>query len=121
MSYLTIGNQRFFKKYLFWGIYSSRNPCIFVNQNTKTMKNNLNVSFNEVVSLNDKPKFLIEDLIKLLSELDPFAEVVFATINDWGVNLSQEENFIFSLRQEDRDDEILGTYKLYVITKERFS
>lgn len=82
------------------------------------MKNNLTVKFNQLNALKGKDEFTVQDFIDVLANLDGSAKLSFATIDNRECRVSnQDENLIFRLHQDSRDDEILGNYEVVICTR----
>lgn len=82
------------------------------------MKNNLTAKFNELTTLKGKDEFTVQDFIDVLANLDGSAKLSFATIDNQKCSVSnQDENLIFRLHQDSRDDEITGNYEVVICTR----
>ena len=83
------------------------------------MKLNLNVRIGEVNRLIGKEIFTVADMIKLLNDLDENAKIRFGVLSDKSISFTQDDNFIFRLKQDDREDEWEGNYIVEIITDDK--
>jgi len=80
------------------------------------MKLNLKAKVGQLNRLTGKKTFTVSDLIKLLSNLDESAEIRFGVLTEKATEFSQDDNFIFRLAQDSREDECEGNYIVEIIT-----
>ena len=65
-------------------------------------------------SLTGKSKFLVEDLVKILSNLDQKSKIEFGVMDkNNNVSFTQDENFIFQIKESLNNED-----SLYIITKD---
>lgn len=67
--------------------------------------------------LQGKEKFTVGDMINLLSSLDEKAEIRFGVKVQQCVGFYQNDNLIFRLAQDSREDEWKGHYNVEIITQ----
>jgi len=80
------------------------------------MKLNLKAKIGQLNRLQGKKEFTVSDLIKLLNNLDEKAEIRFGVLSDAGMTFTQDDNFIFQLTQDTREDQWEGNYVVEIIT-----
>ena len=86
------------------------------------MKLNLNTEIGHLNRLKGKELFTVSDLIKILSDLDEDAEIVFGVLTENYIKFVQDDNFIFKLEYNSLEDEGEGIYTVQIITDgKRFS
>ena len=66
--------------------------------------------------LTGKDIFTIFDLVKVLSKFDQDAEVKFGIITEQCKSFSQNDNFIFQLYYNSRENDDIGKYEFHILT-----
>ena len=69
--------------------------------------------------LTGKDIFTISDLVKVLSKFDQDAKVNFGTITEKCCSFSQNDNFIFQLYYNSREDDDAGRYEFHILTEHK--
>lgn len=80
------------------------------------MKLNLKAKIGKLNRLQGKKTFTVADMIKLLNNLDETAKIRFGVLTEKGTNFCQDDNFIFRLAQDSREDEWEEDYVVEIIT-----
>lgn len=80
------------------------------------MKLNLKAKIGQLNRLKGKKTFTVADMIKLLNNLDETAEIRFGVLTEKATEFYQDDNFIFRLAQDSREDEWEGNYVVEIIT-----
>jgi len=82
------------------------------------MKLDLKVKINSINTLKDKPVFKVVDLINLLKKLDENAKIKFGVISELNnFSFTQNDDFIFQITHDTREDEFEGNYTLNIFTE----
>jgi len=79
-----------------------------------------NIEIGKVNILKGKEQFTVSDLIKILNKLNQDAPVVFGVAKKSSTCFSQNENFMFRLRYQDREAEWDENYTVDIITDGNF-
>ena len=83
------------------------------------MKLNLKAKLGQLNRLNGKETFTVSDLISLLRNLDESAEVKFGVLTENTIAFCQDDNFMFRLARDSKENDFESNYIVQIITERK--